>query len=153
MAVPSIGDLIEIPTARGLAYAQYTHKKEQWGALIRVLPGFHASRPPDLEAVARQEEAFSTFFPLNAAVARGIFKTVGKAAVPPRAQKFPLFRAAGGIDREGRVLNWFLWDGEREWRIDGLTDEQRRLPIRGVWTDLLLIQRIEEGWTPATDRR
>jgi hypothetical protein len=153
MAGPSIGDLIEIPTRQGLAYAQYTHQKAQWGALIRVLPGLHGSRPPDLEAVAKQKETFSTFFPLKAAIAKRIFKIVGKASVPPEAQKFPLFRAAGGIDRDGRVLNWFLWDGEREWKVDGLTDEQRHLPIRGVWNDTLLVQRIEEGWTPETDRR
>ena len=78
---------------------------------------------------------------------------VGHEPVPEAAQSFPLFRAAGFVDREGRVHDWWLWDGERAWRIGKLSDAQRALPIRAVWNDTALIERIEEGWTPATDRR
>jgi len=41
-----IGDIIEIPTSKGLAYAQYTHNHKQrphFGALIRVLDGLFES--------------------------------------------------------------------------------------------------------------
>jgi hypothetical protein len=40
---PRIGDVVEISTPRGLAYAQFTHKHvtpPKFGALIRVAPGF-----------------------------------------------------------------------------------------------------------------
>jgi hypothetical protein len=148
-----IGDVVEIPTAKGLAYAQYSHKKEQWGSLLRILPGTFGNRPEDLAAVVRQKELFVTFFPLGAAVSRGIFEIVGNEPVPEAARAFPLFRAAGFVDRQGRVHGWYLWDGDREWRIGELSDEQRSLPIRSVWNDTALIEAIEEGWTPATDRR
>jgi hypothetical protein len=36
-----IGDVVEIPTARGLAYAHLTHKAPIYGHLIRVVEGFH----------------------------------------------------------------------------------------------------------------
>ena len=145
--------MIEIPTARGLAYAQYALKKEQWGALLRVLPGFHQTRPEDFSAIVGRKERFVTFFPLQAAVSRNIFEVVARLEVPEAARTFPLFRAAGFIDRAGLVHDWWLWDGEREWQVGRLTDELRRLPIRGVWNDTLLIERIEEEWAPETDSR
>ena len=142
------GDVIEVPTARGLAYVQYTHKKPAWGVLIRVLPGFYVTRPSDFERVVAQKERFFVFFPLQQAVSRGIFKVVAHASVPKDAQSFPVLRGDGFTDREGRVHNWWIWDGQREWRVDSLTDEQRRLSPREVWNDTLLIQRIEEEWVP-----
>jgi hypothetical protein len=147
------GDIIEIPTAKGLAYAQYALKNREWGALLRVLPGFHQTRPADFAPLVAQPERFVTFFPLQAAVSRKIFAVVAHADVPARAQVFPLFRAAGFIDRDGKVQDWWLWDGEREWRVGQLTDELRRLPLRSIFNDTLLITRIEEGWTPETDPR
>ena len=47
---PQIGDLIEIETPRGYAYAQYVYKQREqppMGSLIRVLPGFYRERPDD----------------------------------------------------------------------------------------------------------
>jgi hypothetical protein len=51
----------------------------------------------------------------------------------------------------GKVKVWWLWDGEREWQVGELTEEQRGLSFREVWNDTLLIERIESGWTPETD--
>jgi hypothetical protein len=147
------GDIIEIPTKNGLAYAQCTHKKDQWGFLIRVLPGFHSGRPASFSGLVDQKESFVTFFPVQQAVSRRIFRVAGHADVPRHARPFPLFRASGFVDREGYVHWWSLWDGDREWRVGALTPEQRKLPLRQVWNDTLLIQRIEEGWTPETDNR
>lgn len=148
-----IGDIIEIPTSKGLAYAQYAHRRKNWGALIRVLSGFYKERPHSFSELINQPERFVVFFPLQAAVSRRIFEVIAHEEVPVFAQRFPLFRAAGFVDRDGRVINWLLWNGESEWRVERLTDEQRQLPLRQVWNDTLLIQRIEEGWTPGADLR
>ena len=147
------GDVIEIPTSRGLAYAQYVLKKEQWGALIRILPGFFKERPSEICEVVKAKEQFVTFFPLQAAVNRKIFEVFENCDVPQSAKQFPLFRAAGHIDRQGKVHDWWLWNGEREWRIEKLSEEHVNLPLRSVWNDTLLKERIEEGWTPQTDQR
>ncbi len=146
------GDVIEVPTSRGLAYAQYALKKEQWGALIRILPGFFAKRPTNLCELVKENEKFVTFFPLQAAVNREIFAVIENCALPETARKFPLFRAAGYIDQKGKVHDWWLWDGEREWRIGGLTPDQLKLPMRHVINDTQLVNDIEEEWTPETDR-
>jgi hypothetical protein len=142
------GDVVEIKTKRGLAYAQYALRKPRWGALIRVLPGFHNTRPDEFAVLVKQSERFVTFFPLQAAIDRQLFEIVAHEPVPASAHKLPLFRAAGHIDREGFIHDWWLWDGEKSWRIGKLNPEQRKLPIQEVVNDTLLIQRIEEEWTP-----
>ena len=56
-----VGDVIEIGT-KGFAYAQFVLKKERWGALIRVLPGFFEKRPSNLCEMVNENERFVTFF-------------------------------------------------------------------------------------------
>jgi hypothetical protein len=149
MARLKIGDIVEIKTGKGLVYAQYTHKHQQYGALLRVFRKFYGVRPSDFTELVRSRPAFMCFFPLGAAVNRGIVSIVDNVVVPPEA--FPTFRG-GVIDPStGKVKVWWLWDGEREWRVGELTAEQRRLSFSEVWNDTLLIERIESGWTPETD--
>ncbi len=145
---PRVGDVVEIETPRGLAYAQYTHKHPTWGPLIRVLSGLHPKRPADFADSVEAEERFSVFFPLGAAAARGIVTIVANEPVPERKRPFPLFRGGNESPTTGRVETWWLWDGEREWRIGKLRPEHRDLPIWQAWNDTMLIQRIVEDWRP-----
>ena len=148
-----IGDIIEIPTSKGFAYAQYTHRaKGAGGAIVRILDGVFTVPPKDFTELVNKKHRFVTIFPLGAAVNRQIFKVVGHLEVPEEDRKFPLFRAAGGVEKDGRVLNWWLWDGEKSWRIDKLTPEQYKLPITWVPNATALIEMIEEEWTPETDK-
>lgn len=59
-----IGDVIEIPTARGLAYAQVTHKMPVYRHLIRVVEGVWRSRPQTLDGSLTRRRDFSRSFPL-----------------------------------------------------------------------------------------
>jgi hypothetical protein len=148
MAHPKIGDIVEIATKRGLAYAQFTHKHKMYSALLRLLPGFYDQRPADLACLASSGTKFVTFFPLGAAVKRGIVEIVGNTTVPDEAKAFPLFRS-GIPDRDTKKVNtWWLWDGEKEWRVGELTPEQMKLPIRGIWNDTVLVERLEADWLP-----
>ncbi len=145
---PRIGDVIEFDTPRGLAYAQYTHKHDKppkYGALLRVFPGTHEQRPASLANLVRQTPQFLTFFPLGAACSRGIVRIAGNESVPSDAQAFPTFRS-GFRGADGQVKKWFLWDGEKEWSVAGLSPEMRSWPLRGIWNDTLLIERILSGW-------
>jgi len=144
-----VGDIIEVETKLGLSYAQYTHKHPEFGELIRVIDSVFQARPSDPRALSETETKFVTFFPLSAALRRGIFEIIGHADVPRECQKFPLFRE-GVADPKTKTVgnNWWLWDGTKEWRVGKLTSEQWKLPILGIWNDTLLIERIEAGWMP-----
>ncbi|MFA6295295.1 MAG: hypothetical protein WC666_02625 [Candidatus Paceibacterota bacterium] len=147
-----IGDIIEIKTKKGLAYAQFSHRHAQYGALIRVLPGFFQETPINFTELASIKESFVTFFPLQAAVNRSIVHVVSNCKIPDFAKSFPLFRTGIEDSITRKVKVWWLWDGINEWKIDKLTDEQYKLPLRGIWNDTLLIERIESGWTPTKDK-
>jgi hypothetical protein len=139
--------VIEIPTPKGFAYAQFTHKAPRYGALLRVLPGIFPERPSDFAELVRQSPVFSTFFPLGAACNRDIVHVVASEQIPSHTAALPTFRNSH-LDRIGnRVGPWFLWDGEREWRVESLSDQQLRdYPPLGIWNDTLLIERILAGW-------
>lgn len=149
-----IGDIVEIPTSKGMAYAQYSHAaKGEGGVIIRVLVGLFKKRPDSFEEVVEKKHKFITPFPLGPAINRGIFNVVGNVEVPDEEKIFPLFRAAGATDEEGIVKVWWLWDGEKEWPIGILPSKYIRLPILWVPNDTALVEMIEEGWTPETDVR
>lgn len=146
MKRPKIGDLIEIRTKRGLAYAQFTHKHPTHGALLRILEGFYSDTPTDLVALANTRSTFQTFFPLAATIKRGTVSIVGNAPIPEDARAFPIFRNGVADPLTKVVKDWWLWDGQKEWMVGDLTPEQWKYPLEAVWNDTLLIERIEEDW-------
>jgi hypothetical protein len=150
--VPRLGDVIEIPTPGGLAYLQYTHDHQRYGALVRILPGLFETRPGEISTLVQQRERFVVFFPLRAAVRQGIVEIVSSEPIPEPSVPFPLFRARGAIKPgTNRVLWWALWDGQAYHRLGELSPEQRDLPIVGIWNDTLLAERIASGWSPKDD--
>ena len=78
---PKIGDLLEFQTAKGLGYAQYTHRFDDkfYRDLIRVIEGLFDERPADLEALATRPTLFWVYFPVASALADGC--VVGSAIV------------------------------------------------------------------------
>jgi hypothetical protein len=153
MAKSKIGDIVEIPTERGLAYAHHTHRHAMYGSLLRVFTGFDAERPVDILSVADRPVQFSTFFPLNAAVTRKIVQIAAHRPVDCSLAPFPTFRAGVVDPGTGVVGTWYLWDGENEWRVGALTEDQRQFPVRGVMNDTALIERIVDEWNPAVEVR
>jgi hypothetical protein len=141
-----LGDVLEIATPAGLAYFQYTHQHPVYGGLICVLQGTYEARPApeEIASLARRSERFVTFLPVRGSANRGLVTIVANEPIPPHAKPFPIFKS-------GRPGNWWLWDGEREWRVGQLTVEQRALPSRGVWNAALLASRIASGWSPEDD--
>jgi hypothetical protein len=144
-----IGDVVEISTKRGFAYGHYVLRHEQMGALLRVFPGFFSERPTDFTELVSQPPRLVTFFPIGAAVHRGIFPVIAHVPVSEADQILPPFKARGHIDRQGRVHDWWIRDGERERRISGrLPTKYHSLPEWEIINDTLLIERLQEDWTP-----
>ena len=150
MARLKLGDVIEIPTSAGLAYGHCTNKHEEFGELLRVFAGLYRRRPADLGKVIGDVQ-FICFFPLHSAVKRKIVSIIGAHPVPTGVNEFPLFRAAGIPNPGTGELDWWLWDGSREWRVGSLTPDQRSLPIRSIWNEALLMDRIASGWRASED--
>jgi len=147
-----IGDVIEIPTAKGLAYAQYTHQHAREGGLLRVFKELHAQRPQNFAEIVKGPMRFSVLFPVRVAVWRDIFKVAAREEIAEHNKPFPIFRVTNDLPKE-RASLWWFWDGEKEWRVGAITEEQRHMPLREIPNDTLLIERIESNWTPANDRR
>ena len=57
-----IGDIIEIPTTKGLAYAQYTHQHPTHGGLIRVFDVLFENRPGNFTETRQQASALLDIF-------------------------------------------------------------------------------------------
>jgi hypothetical protein len=149
---PRIGDIVEILTPQGYAYAQFTHKHERYGSLIRVLQGLYLQRPVDFNELLKLHLSFSTFFPLGADCSRKIVSIVATEPIPEHTASFPIFRSFNRNKSGERVAPWWLWDGEREWKVEELSEEQiRDYPPLGIWNDTLLIERIVEGWKHEDD--
>jgi hypothetical protein len=145
------GDVLEIVTDKGLAYAQCSQLHPMFGPLLRVLPGFHQVRPTDFSTVVNQRELYHVFILWDSSVDPAIVAIVCRQEVPEQSKTFPLFRDGIADPTTGRVPVWWLWDGERSWPVGELTADQRRLSIRTMWDEVTLASRIARGWTPLDD--
>jgi hypothetical protein len=141
----AIGDVLELDVGAGKAYLQLINRNDEYGPLIRVLPGIYETRP-DLESLSKGGDAFLTFFPVDAALSRGIVRRLGSFDVPKERRSFPAFKIPGGISPSGEILNWWIWDGKDERRVDELTEEQLDLPVAEIVNDTALRERISSGW-------
>jgi len=147
MRRPKIGDIVEVPTKKGLAYAQYTHKNAKMGPLLRVFDAQFPARPTHFASIATLPVQFSTFFPLGAAVHRGIFAVVAHENISAVNLAFPVFKNGVPDPGTNKVTNWWLWDGEKEWPVGKLTEEQKSFPDSQIVNDTMLVHLIETGWT------
>jgi len=147
-----IGDLLEIPTAKGLAYAQYTHKHEKYGPLLRVFHGLHSSQPEDLNLVPQQKVLFSTFCHVPSAINQGFMSIVKSLPLGEVLEGFPVFRS-GLVEPNRRVNKWWFWDGEKSWPVGKISESQKSMPLKEIVTASMLVYRIEHGWTPEKDIR
>lgn len=145
------GQVYGINTSKGVAYFQYHSRNKLMGPLIRVLKGEYTKRP-DVSLLVKDETRFWTFLPVDALLRAKTIESCGVFDLPVHAKDFPLFRA-GLRDKEGKVSSWWFWDGEKEWQAGDLSEEQKKISIRSILNDTMLIKRIESGWLPENDLR
>ena len=147
-----IGDVIEVPTSKGLAYVQYTHENKDWGSLIRVLQGFYRTRPfnEELEKIVQQSHRFQTFCPVYRVVNIGDWERVENFLIPDFAQKFPTFKNTNALPKDDpNEKIWVLWNGEKSWRVGKLSlEDQMKYPKKCIYNDTGLVHAIETGRGP-----
>lgn len=145
-----VGDTLQITTAKGYAYAQFTHRNKLLGCLIRVLPGFSPTPldPKALAAKVQGDTLYHTFLFEDCLHEKPTIQIIARLPIPEHARSFPLFKAGLRDPKTNKVETWWLWDGEKEWRIGPLPDHQKSLPVREIWTYKILVNRLEIGWLP-----
>ncbi|HEX5747543.1 MAG TPA: ribonuclease E inhibitor RraB [Archangium sp.] len=147
-----LGDVLEVSTPRGLAYIHYTYfTEEPYREVIRILPGFFATRPTEFTELVNHPKAFFAFYPARAAVSQGAVEVVAHHPLSP-GQAFPaVYRWAGARSREGRVLAWRICEGTKETLVRDLSDEQRYLPIFSIFLHDSLVSALTDEWRPEHD--
>lgn len=146
------GAVLEFSSSEGYAYAQYVNDNEDFGELIRVFRGMHVRRPAVIEDVVQGEELVLGFFPLRAAIRRGIVEVVGTAPISEADRVFPIFKD-GLVNPESGETYWWLWDGTKEWPVGELTAEQERYPLRRAFNDTYVVELVAEDAKKAAFRR
>jgi hypothetical protein len=127
-----------------LYYAQYTHQHPVFGALLRV----HNIRTKpsayvDLDQVVEKPIRLSAFYPLERSLREGIFHVVGNRLPSRQSAAFPIFRDGHVDPKTGKVAEWWLWDGEREWFVGPLANPEQ-YPLRQVVNDTLLRELVQD---------
>jgi hypothetical protein len=149
---PKAGDVFQLKTPKGFAYFQFSHKDEEYGHLIRILPGLFDTPPASFRELSQSKELYCVFFPLAAAVSKCIVKHVANEPLPASAQKPPILRRPGGRGIGGKVLNWWIREPNgAEKKVDNLNVEQKHYSLAVIWNDTLLVERICSGWLPENE--
>lgn len=142
-----LGDILQVLTSQGVAYAQVTHKHPEFGFLIRIFSGFHNEHPNDFSRVVDSEPQFSAFFVVQSAVNQSLLSVVANVPVPESLQDFPTFRSRNG----GPGGSLWLWDGTESFRLEReLSSEELKYPTRGIISAPLLVDRIEKNYRAET---
>ncbi|WNG57763.1 ribonuclease E inhibitor RraB [Archangium gephyra] len=147
-----IGDVLEVSTPRGLAYIHYTYfTYRPYFEVIRVLPGFFATRLADFTELVNHPKAFFAFYPARPAVSQGLVEIVAHHPVSPDKAFPAVYRWAGARSREGRVLAWRICEGTKETLVRELSEEQRYLPIFSIFLHDSLVSALTKEWRPEHD--
>ncbi|MGS0648288.1 hypothetical protein ACU81Q_11720 [Komagataeibacter melomenusus] len=147
-----IGDVFYINTKKGRAYLQYIRKIPRFSYMIRVFSGFYPDEgEQDVTEIVKSPVAFIIFFLVYAADRRRVIHKCGYVPLDEKAREMPVFRYGIPDFRTKKVPVWCFWDGEKEWPVENITDEQRKSPMKIIVNDIALIDKIERGWTPEND--
>lgn len=107
-----LGNILQVLTSQGVAYAQVTHKHPEFDFLIRVFSGFYNKQPKVFSTLIEGKPQFSAFFVAQSAVNQGLLSVVENISVPERLKIFPTFRSRNG----GAGGSLWLWDGKESFR-------------------------------------
>ena len=143
-----VGDVLALPTSHGMAYAQCTQINEMFGHLLRILSGFHSVPQSDPCSLLVGDVRYCVFFLWDESYGSEQIRVTAHCSVPTCWSTMPLLKDGIRDAHTGKVHNWWLWDGSREWKIDVLDDDHKDLSPRAIWNCALLLKRLESNWQP-----
>jgi hypothetical protein len=143
-----IGDIIEIKTPKGLAYAQYTHRHAQLGMLVRIFGGLYKKRPADFGNIVNQKEKYFIFFQFHFYLEDDDVSIVANEELPERVKIFPPMLKSGLWDNRNPA-NWWPYDGNRSWYIGKeIPEDKKDLSFAVNIPKKILIEAILKEWEP-----
>ena len=142
------GEILEVPVAGQFGYVQYLGTHREYGDAILVNPALHARQAHFASGFFSR--GYVTFYPAANAVASKVVEVVAQSS-PPKVPK--RFRRPGEVHEDGTVETWVIEGGWRDIVKHELSDEERSIPIAGIWNHASLSERLASGWTPETDGR
>jgi len=147
------GDTFALALENGEVLLQAIARHPSHGWAVRVIDVAAQDLTQDLSWVASANEKYVVLVGDVAQEERlGHVRRVGNASLPERFDggRLPTFRASASFiaGRRHEPGSWWLDDGEREWRVGELTEEQQHLPDRILFNVLGLKEYIEHGWDP-----
>ncbi len=127
------GDIVEVETAKGLAYVQVTHSHPSYPSVVRFLGGPVKERPKNVTALAGEGRRTIAMVPLEGVLKKLKLASakVGAVDIPYGGRKFPTFRMPVR-GKQGEILYWWFWDGQGLTYATELDEVQKELPLREV---------------------
>lgn len=152
------GEVVEVQTSHGLAYAQRIHDSPRPShkslQVMRMIEGFHAERPSDLAGLVNGPTVFYFHMALHHVIKHGHTALVGNLPIPAQEQVFPIFRSGLPDPRnDSKMEGGWLIQGNKSWLVNKYTTENLKLSFDGVWGSISLKNRLEIGWRPELDIR
>jgi hypothetical protein len=124
------GDIVEMETPRGFAYAQVSHDHPSYPQVVRVFDRIFDRRIDDTDALVRLPVQFLAMISLAAVLERKrcARRLVGNV---PVSEPFPVFRTPVR-GKQGEIIYCWLWDG-RSLSIEAdVAGPHQNAPLREV---------------------
>jgi len=141
-----VGNIYKINTQKGFALMQLVKIPEDTRNDIELVKiGYHLfDSLPEINESIFQDGYFFVQFPVKVALRRKIIELVDGLNDPETIEVPNYFRSPHYFKTDF----WMIIDEKNDSfiEIQNLSDEQLKLSPSGMWTDLLVIERLENGW-------
>lgn len=141
-----VGNIYKIDTQKGFALMQLVKMPEDIRNDIELVKiGYHLfDSLPEMNDTIFREGYFFVHFPVKVALRRKIIELVDGLNDPETIEVPNYFRSPHYFKTDF----WMIIDEKNDSFIEvqNLSDEQLKLSPSGMWTDLLIIERLENGW-------
>jgi hypothetical protein len=139
------GDVIELRREQGLIHVQFLGRDSDLGDAVMVSPNLQNQRPPLANLF---DGGYVVFYPVSHVVRRGGGEVIGR--LPSRGMP-DCYRRPRRFDRSGRITSWLLLTPNGQQVKAGLSKHEKHYPVRAIWNDALLVERVSHGWHPEED--
>ncbi len=127
----------------GFAVGLMTHHRPKVGHLVWIAQDTFGDPPTEADVRSIERWRWPVFFPLGAALRRGIVTKVADVPVPAGLERWPTMRSGN------RQMGWTLVNFEGPGTLPRRPANDSSIPIYSVVNDTALREMIVSNWRPA----